>query len=77
MTPRILVTGAAGFLGGHVVRRLLEQGVTVRALVRRASGLSPEVGAVELLVGDVTDPAVLQRGMAGTAARLWRMWKVL
>lgn len=65
MTPRILVTGAAGFLGGHVVRRLLEQGVTVRALVRRASGLSPEVGAVELLVGDVTDPAVLQRGMLG------------
>lgn len=31
MSKRILVTGAGGFIGGHVVKRLLDQGHTVRA----------------------------------------------
>jgi len=36
--PRILVTGAAGFLGLHIVRRLLEKNRPVRALVRTEAG---------------------------------------
>lgn len=44
MTPtavadrRVLVTGASGFLGSHLTRRLVREGAEVHALVRRAGG---------------------------------------
>lgn len=55
---RVLVTGAGGFLGSHVVERLRADGHDVRALVR-ASNVPPALAALgaEVLVGDVTDPA--------------------
>ena len=57
----ILVTGASGFLGSHIVQRLAERGERVRALVRRSSDTTylEEHGA-ELAIGDVTD----QRSLA-------------
>lgn len=61
---RAVVTGAAGHIGGVLVRALLDRGVTVRALVyrdRRAlEGLD-----VEWFQGDVCDPASLRRAFAG------------
>jgi nucleoside-diphosphate-sugar epimerase len=38
MSDRILVTGAGGFIGGHLVRDLLDQGATVRAVDRKPAG---------------------------------------
>jgi nucleoside-diphosphate-sugar epimerase len=35
MSDRILVTGAGGFIGGHLVRDLLDEGATVRAVDKR------------------------------------------
>lgn len=64
---KALVTGATGFVGGKLARRLMDQGVEVRALVRdrgRASDLE-EAGA-ELHEGDVTDPSTLEGAGQGT-----------
>jgi dihydroflavonol-4-reductase len=60
----VVVTGAAGHLGGNLVRALLDRGRRVRALVhqdRRAlEGLD-----LEIVEGDVRDPRSLQRALEG------------
>lgn len=72
---RMLVTGATGFIGGHLACYLATQGHRVRALVRRDSparrpelveGLA-EVG-VELVGGDVTDFEAVCAAMDGMEA---------
>jgi nucleoside-diphosphate-sugar epimerase len=63
---KILVTGATGFTGGHLARRLAREGHAVRALVRdsqRAQALA-QLG-IELAPGDLRDPASLEQAMAG------------
>jgi uncharacterized protein YbjT (DUF2867 family) len=68
----ILVTGATGKVGRHVVAGLLAAGADVRALVRQplTAGLPNEV---ELVVGDITDPQVVRKAAAGAEAAflLW------
>ena len=66
---RHLVLGASGFLGSHVVRRLVERGLPVRAMVRPTSstrGLDDllEGDAVELVHGDVHDADSVRAAMA-------------
>ncbi len=62
---RILVTGATGLLGRHVVRELLTHGHAVNGLDRR-----PAEEAIDWFVGDVTDPALVADATAGVDAVL-------
>lgn len=62
----MLVTGASGFIGGHLVRRLLTAGANVRVLLRphhrQALGRLPfDAGAVDIVWGDVTDGTSVHR----------------
>ncbi len=62
----VLVTGATGFLGGRLCARLVQNGYSVRALVRSAGGAetTPLAGA-ELAIGDLRDRPSLARAVAG------------
>ena len=52
MTRKVLVTGATGFLGEHVVATLVHRGFAVRALARSRSAVLEELGA-EVVRADV------------------------
>lgn len=71
---QILVTGAGGFIGSHLVEQLLEQGASVRAFVRYNSRgdsgflrlLSPALRArLEIISGDLRDGQAIQDAVAG------------
>ena len=53
----VLVTGATGFLGGHLVKRLSDEGAIVRALARRPDRdrYIKDLPNVEIVMGDITD----------------------
>ncbi|MDH6119824.1 NAD(P)-dependent oxidoreductase [Kitasatospora sp. GAS204B] len=60
---RILVTGATGFLGGHLVDRAIREGHQVRALVRVGSDITGlrAVAGLSLVYGDLGDSQSLLR----------------
>lgn len=76
---RVLITGAGGFIGSHVVEAFLAEGFTVRALVRYSSTgarghldaserarQALAAGSLEIVAGDVTDAHQMDAVVAGT-----------
>lgn len=70
---RVLVTGAAGFIGSHLVQELLQAGALVRAFVRYTSNrglgnlveVEREIGrTAEIVQGDLRDRAAVERAVA-------------
>jgi dihydroflavonol-4-reductase len=77
---KVLVTGATGFLGHHLIQQLVVAGYTIRALVRETSDTRHlrELG-VELAHGDIQDAPSVNAAMHGCryvvhAAGLFRFW---
>jgi GDP-D-mannose 3',5'-epimerase len=58
MRKRVLVCGAGGFIGGHLVRRLCHEGCWVRAVDLKYHEFSPSP-ADEFIVGDLREPNVV------------------
>jgi len=63
---KVFVTGATGFIGTHVAKRLALGGNDVHCLVRKTSDISilKEIDAT-LFIGDVTDRGSMLQGMKG------------
>jgi dihydroflavonol-4-reductase len=73
-----LVTGATGFVGWHVARKLLDRGDRVRALARDPLRIR-ELEGVEVVRGDLRDPDSLARAVEGCGvvfhvAADYRLW---
>jgi len=65
-TMRALVTGATGFLGSNLVRRLRSDGAQVRILVRSAARAHDLIAlGAEPVIGDITDPAAVSAALDG------------
>lgn len=64
---KVLVTGGAGFIGGHLVDALLAQGASVRVIdnfsTGRRSNLERNLSRIELVEGDIADPEACARAM--------------
>ena len=69
---KVLVTGAAGFIGSHLTERLVELGAETRAFVRYSStgsrgwlDASPLAGNIEFFHGDIRDHSLVEKAVKG------------
>jgi len=66
---KMLVTGGAGFIGSHLVDRLVDEGYKVRVVDNLSSGRTENLrrhtdsNAIELLIGDLKDPQTALRSV--------------
>jgi dihydroflavonol-4-reductase len=79
---KTFVTGATGFIGSHLVRRLIQSNHELYCLVRKMNPASEQLQkqGVTIRMGDVTDKASVLRGMEGCdwifhLAGLYSFWE--
>lgn len=77
---KILVTGATGFTGSHLARRLVSRGHPVRCIVRSSSNYKIlEKAGCEIVLGDIRDIASVEKAVSGVEiifniAAMFRTW---
>lgn len=70
----LLLTGVTGKTGGASAQALLKKGIKFRAIVRNAEKAAAlKAAGVELVIGDVTDRAVLEQALTGVEKALMTM----
>ncbi len=78
--PKVLVTGASGFIGSRLVRHLVERGDDVKVLIRPSSSRAGLAKLpVEIAEGDITVEHTVYRALAGCdrvfhVAAAYKMW---
>ena len=77
---RVFLTGATGFVGGHVARAYASEGASLRLLTRQTSRLDSLSGLdAETVMGDLREPEKLRSALAGCDALVhvaadYRLW---
>ncbi len=77
---RVFITGATGFVGGHVAKCYAAEGASLRLLVRQTSRLDSLTGIdAEMVTGDLREPAKLRSALEGCDALVhvaadYRLW---
>lgn len=77
---RVFITGATGFVGGHVARAYASQGATLRLLTRQTSRLDTLSGMdADTVTGDLREPEKLRSALTGCDALVhvaadYRLW---
>ena len=65
MNEKVLITGGSGFLGINLIRHLLAKGITEIVSLDLEPFDYPEKDNIETVIGDIRDPACVQRCMQG------------
>ena len=77
---RVFITGATGFVGGHVARQYAAEGASLRLLTRQTSRLDSLAGIdAEMVKGDLREPEKLRSALSGCHALVhvaadYRLW---
>ena len=77
---RVFITGATGFVGGHVARRYAAEGASLRLLTRQTSRLDGLASIdAEMVTGDLREPEKLRSALTGCDALIhvaadYRLW---
>lgn len=62
---KALVTGASGFIGSALARKLQQSASDVRLLVRNRQKLPQDLATLDVMEGDITEAASVERAMGG------------
>ncbi len=63
MNKKILITGATGYVGKHLVNSLVEKGYEIHILTRKESSIFLNNKNITVIVGDITDPLTLPKNI--------------
>ena len=72
MKPLVLIAGATGYVGGELLKKLLDAGYTLRCLARRPEALRAKaLPGLEVVEGDVLSFGSVRAAMAGVSSAFY------